>query len=170
MRFNVRDLQPGESRDITIHFPPNFASSSQAATVTGDALGTNTNLANVLDDDEGTNNGQTGANAVGRWFVIALGDINPNGNLIKRLGVSALLVQGNNRFTALRSFDAYACHAGKVAANPTCDGSIDAGWTKIVSTASDAFPSVNPRPVAPDLTLRYFDTNPQAVATHVSSS
>ena len=167
VRFNVRNLQPSETRNITIHFAPNFASSSQTATVTGDALGTNTNLANALDDDEGTNNGQTGANAVGRWFVIALGDVNPNGNLIKRLGVSAQLVPGNNRFTALRSFDAYACRAGKVAANPTCDGSIDAGWTRIVSSADDAFPSVNPRPVAPDLTLRYFDTNPQAVATHV---
>ncbi|HSB37931.1 MAG TPA: M36 family metallopeptidase [Gaiellaceae bacterium] len=167
VRFNVRNLQPGETRDITIHFAPNFASSSQTATVTGDALGTNTNIANVLDDDEATNDGQTGASAVGRWLVIALGDVNPNGNLIKRLGVSAQLVPGNNRFTALRSFDAYACRAGKVAANPTCDGSVDAGWTKIVSSAGDAFPSVNPRPVAPDLTLRYFDADPQVVATHV---
>ena len=167
VRFNVRDLQPGEVRNITIHFAPNFASSSQAATITGDALGTNTNLANVQDDDEGTNDGQTGASAQGRWFVIGLGDVNPNGNVIKRLGVSALLVPGNNRFTALRSFDAYACRAGKNAANPTCDGSIDAGWTKIVSTASDAFPSVNPRPVAPDMTLRYFDVSSNVVATHV---
>jgi extracellular elastinolytic metalloproteinase len=167
VRFNVRDLQPGEVRNITIHFAPNFASSSQTATISGDALGTNTDLANVQDDNEATNDGQTGASAVGRWFVIALGDVNPNGNLIKRLGVSAQLVLGNNRFTALRSFDAYACRAGKVAANPTCDGSIDAGWTKIVSSASDAFPSVNPRPVAPDLTLRYFDANPQALATHI---
>jgi extracellular elastinolytic metalloproteinase len=166
VRFNVRDLQPGETRDITIHFAPNFASWSQTATVTGDALGTNTNLANVRDDDEGTNNGQTGVNAVGRWFVIALGDVGPNGSNVKRLGVSAQLVPGNNRFTALRSFDAYTCRAGKVAANPTCDGSIDAGWTKVVSSASDAFPSVNPRPVAPDLSLRYFEAS-NSVATHV---
>jgi hypothetical protein len=170
VRFNVRDLQPGEVRDITIHFAPNFASSSQTATITGDALGTNTNLANVQDDNEATNDGQTGPSAVGRWFVIGLGDVNPNGNVIKRLGVSAQLNPGppaNNRFTALRSFDAYACRAGKVAANPTCDGSIDAGWTKIVSSAADAFPSVNPRPVAPDLTLRYFDVSNNQVATHV---
>ena len=170
VRFNVRDLQPGEVRNLTIHFAPNFASSAQTATVTGDALGTNTNLANAIDDDEATNNGQTGANAVGRWFVIALGDVGPNGSNVKRLGVSAQLNAGppaNNRFTALRSFDAYACRAGKVAANPTCDGSIDAGWTKIVSSAADAFPSVNPRPVAPDLTLRYFDVSNNQVATHV---
>ena len=173
VRFNVRDLQPGEVRNLTIHFAPNFASSSQTATITGDALGTNTNLANVQDDNEATNDGQTGASAVGRWFVIGLGDINPNGNAINRLGVSAQLIPAtggnpaNNRFTALRSFDAYTCRAGKVAANPTCDGSIDAGWTKIVSSAADAFPSVKPRPVAPDLTLRYFDVSNNQVATHV---
>ena len=166
VRFNVRDLQPGEVRNLTIHFAPNFASSSQTATVTGDALGTNTNLGNALDDDEATNTSQAGANAVGRWFVIALGDVGPNGSNIKRLGVSAQLNAANNRFTALRSFDAYTCRAGKNAANPTCDGSIDAGWTKVVSTASDAFPSVNPRPVAPDLSLRYFDAS-NSVATHV---
>jgi len=173
VRFNVRDLQPGETRDLTIHFAPNFASSSQAATITGDALGTNTNLANVQDDNEATNDGQTGASAVGRWFVIGLGDVNPNGNVVKRLGVSAQLIPAtggnpaNNRFTALRSFDAYACRAGKVAANPTCDGAIDAGWTRIVSSAANAFPSVNPRPVAPDLTLRYFDVSSNQVATHI---
>ena len=80
VRFNVRDLQPGETRNILIHFAPNFASSSQSATITGDALGTNTNLANVQDDNEATNDGQTGANVQGRWFVIKLGDVNPNGN------------------------------------------------------------------------------------------
>jgi len=167
VRFSVKNVQPGETRDITIHFAPNYASSSQGASVTGDALGTNTNLANVLDDNEGTNDGQTGAPAPGRWFVIALGDTGPNGSEVKTLGVSALLVPGNNRFTALRSFDAYACRAGKNAANPTCDGSIDAGWTKIITSPSDAFPSVNPRPAAPDMTLRYFDASPHPVATHI---
>ncbi len=167
VRFNASDLRPGEDRKITIHFAPNFASSSQGATIAGDALGTNTNLANVQDDNEATNDGQTGASAQGRWFVIGLGGVNPNGNVIKRLGVSALLVPGNNRFTALRSFDAFACRAGKDSANPTCDGSIDAGWTQIVSTASDAFPSVNPRPVTPDMTLRYFDVSHPEVATHI---
>jgi hypothetical protein len=167
VRFSVKNLQPGETRNLTIHFAPSFASSSQLATVTGDALGTNTNLANVLDDNEATNDSQTGANVAGRWFVIKLGDVGPNGSEVSRLGVSALLVPGNNRFTALRSFDAYTCRAGKNAANPTCDGSIDAGWTKIVASPTDAFPSVNPRPVAPDETLRYFAASPHPVATHV---
>src|SRR5213078_5366286 len=73
----------------------------------------------------------------------------------------------DNRFTALRSFEAYACTAGKTPANPTCDGSVDTGWTKIVQSTDDAFPSVNPRPVAPDLTLRYFDATAVPPATHV---
>ena len=74
--------------------------------------------------------------------------------------MSALLVPGNNRFTALRSFELYSCRSGENA-NPTCDGAIDGGRTKVVTSPSDTFPSVNPRPVAPDMTLRYFDASPQ---------
>ncbi|HKD34595.1 MAG TPA: M36 family metallopeptidase [Gaiellaceae bacterium] len=167
VRFRVKNLEPGETRNITVHFAPNFASATQGATVAGDSLGTNTALANVLDDNEATSDGQTGAPVAGRWFVIHLGGVGPNGSNIKRLGVSALLIPGNNRFTALRSFSAYVCRAGKVAANPTCDGSIDAGWTQLLSAPSDAFPSVNPRPVAPDLSLRYFDAAHPVVGTDV---
>lgn len=167
VRFRVKNLEPGETRNITIHFAPNFASATNGATVSGDSLGTNTNLANVLDDDENTNDGQTGAPVGGRWFVIQLGGVGPTGSNIKRLGVSAQLVLANNRFTALRSFDAYVCRAGRVAANPNCDGSIDAGWTQLLSAPSDAFPAVNPRPVAPDLTLRYFDAAHPAIGTHL---
>lgn len=167
VRFRVRNLLAGETRSITIHFAPNFASATNGATVTGDALGTNTNLTNLLDDDEGTNDGQTGAPVAGRWVVIRLGGVGSNGSNIKRLGVSALLVPGNNRFTALRSFTAYTCRAGKTPGNQTCDGSVDAGWTPLLTAPADAFPSVNPRPVAPDLTLRYFDVDHPATATHL---
>jgi hypothetical protein len=167
VRFRVRNLQAGETRNLTIHFAPNFASATNGATATGDALGANTSLASVLDDDEGTIDGQTGAPVNGRWIVIRLGGVGPNGSNIKRLGVSAQLVPNINRFTALRSFDAYVCRAERVAANPTCDGSIDAGWTQLLAAPADAFPSVNPRPVAPDLTLRYFDADHNVVGTHV---
>ena len=167
VRFRVKNLQPGETRNITIHFAPNFASATRGASVVGDALGANLNLANVLDDDEATNDTQSGPNVRGRWFVIRLGGAGPNGSNVKRLGVSALLVPGNNRFTALRSFDAYVCRAGTVVANPTCDGSIDTGWTQLLSAPPDAFPSVNPRPVTPDMTLRYFEAAHSIVGTHV---
>ena len=73
---------------------------------------------------------------------------------------------GNNRFTALRSFDLYSCAAGN-AANPTCDGAVAGGWTRILHSPGNAFPSVNPRPVTPDETLRYFNANGGPPATHV---
>jgi hypothetical protein len=167
VRFRVKNLQAGETRNITIHFAPNFASATIGATVAGDTLGTTTNPTAVSDDDEGTNDGQTGAPVAGRWIVIRLGGVGPNGSAVKRLGVSAQLVPGNNRFTALRSFTAYACRAGKTPGNQTCDGSIATGWTPLVTSPADAFPSINPRPVAPDLTLRYFDVDHSAIATHV---
>ena len=167
VRFRVRSLQAGETRNITIHFAPNFASATNGATVTGDTLGTNTNLVNVTDDDEGTIDGQTGAPVAGRWIVIRLGGVGPNGSNVKRLGVSAQLVPNTNRFTALRSFTAYVCRAGKTPGNQTCDGSVATGWTPLVSAPADAFPSVNPRPAAPDLTLRYFDADHPGLATHL---
>ena len=84
-----------------------------------------------LDDDEGTNDSQTGANVQGRWFVIKLGDVGPNGSAIKRLGgVGPACALGNNRFTALRSLTIPGWPVGKNAGNPTCDGSIHAGWTR----------------------------------------
>ena len=84
----------------------------------------------------------------------------------KRVKVSTLLVPGQNRFTALRSFELYACSAGTDAANPTCDGANAAGWKRILQSGSDAFPSVNPRPVAPDMTLRGWNVS-ATTATHV---
>jgi hypothetical protein len=164
VRFSVKDVKPGQTRDITVHFAPNLASSAQGATIVGDALGTNTNLGNLIDDDEATNDGQTGAPVGGRWVVVALATDKPT--IVDTVAVSSLLVPGNNRFTALRSFDVYSCQAGKPA-NPTCDGSISAGWTRIVHSPDNAFLSVNPRPVTPDETLRYFDAKGGPPATHV---
>jgi hypothetical protein len=78
---------------------------------------------------------------------------------------SAMLLPGQNRFTALRRFELYACTAGN-AANPTCDGSVDAGWRRFLRSHRDAFPAPNPRPSAPDLTMRTFPI-PTRSATHV---
>jgi extracellular elastinolytic metalloproteinase len=80
--------------------------------------------------------------------------------------VSAMLVPGQNRFTALRQFELQVCTAGG-ADNPACDGSVEAGWTSITVSHPDAFPAVNPRPVAPELQLRAFDLSDMATATHV---
>jgi len=64
----------------------------------------------------------------------------------------------------LRSFTLYACSAGRDPENPTCDGAIAAGWSEFLG-ATDAFPAVNPRPVAPDMILRSWFAPAQA--THV---
>ena len=80
--------------------------------------------------------------------------------------VSAMLTPANNRFTALRSFSLYACTAGKDPANPTCSGAIAAGWKSLHVSADDAFPSVNPRPMVPNMTLRGWQL-PPTTATHV---
>jgi hypothetical protein len=78
---------------------------------------------------------------------------------------SAMLLPGQNRFTALRQFELYACTAGN-SANPTCDGSTDAGWQRFLRSHRDAFPAPNPRPSAPDLAMRTFEI-PNRSATHV---
>jgi hypothetical protein len=57
-----------------------------------------------------------------------------------RVKVSAALQPGQNRFTAMRAFELYACTEGKTAANPTCDGSNAAGFTRIFGSPANAFP------------------------------
>jgi extracellular elastinolytic metalloproteinase len=158
VRFAVKKLEAGESRDITIRFPTNFASTARGATASGDGTG----HANLIDDNEGTNWGATGAPVEGRQVVVALPG--SGRSKVKRVSVSTLLVPGQNRFTALRSFTLYACSAGRDPANPTCDGAIAAGWSEFLG-ATDAFPAVNPRPVAPDMILRSWVAPAQA--THV---
>jgi extracellular elastinolytic metalloproteinase len=74
--------------------------------------------------------------------------------------VSALLNPPQNRFSALRSFEILACDAGS---DGVCS---DADFALVFSSAADAFPSIAPRPRAPDLIMRSFDV-PPTPATHV---
>jgi extracellular elastinolytic metalloproteinase len=173
VRFRLKRLEAGETRNITIHFPTNYASASQGATITTDAPATGTNVTpgNLIDDNEGTSNTQSCTPTAtclvpvnGRWVVIKLGDIPATGVGIKRLGVSAMF---SSRFVGLRSFDAYVCRAGKVAANPDCDGSIADGWRLLLSAPADSFPGANPRPGTQDESLRYFQAATEIVGTHV---
>jgi hypothetical protein len=161
VRFRIDDLRPGEHRTVTIEFPTNYASGAQGGTATGDG----TNLQNLLDDTEGTTWDSTGTTSVrGRQVVIHLGGT--GADTFRAVSVSAMLVPGQNRFTALRKFELYACTAGKSDANPTCDGTIAAGWSTVLVSQSNAFPSVNPRPVGPDMQLRTWDVK-KTTATHV---
>jgi hypothetical protein len=156
----VKALKGGESRPIVIKFPTNYASTSQGATAAGDG----TLHQNLIDDNEATNWGSTGAPVEGRQVVVKLGGT--EAVTFSEINVSGMIGPGQNRFTALRSFEVYACTAGADTENPTCAGSTDAGWRRILKSQDDAFPSVNPRPVAPDLILRNWNV-PTTTATHV---
>jgi hypothetical protein len=160
VRFRIDDLRPGETRNVTIEFGTNYASASQGATATGDG----TNQQNLLDDSESTNWGLTGADVQGRQVTIKLGGTSPVA--FDTVNVSAMLVPGQNRFTALRQFELDACTAGASSGNPTCDGTVASGWTRILVSEDDAFPAANPRPVAPDLVLRTWSVH-RTTATHV---
>ena len=174
VRFKVDALKPGEVRHVTIRFPTNWASQSQGAAASGDGQFQD----DLIDDTENTNWGETGAPVQGQQVVVKLGGGGPV--TFSSVNVSAMITgfatqprgpggptqPAENRFTALRSFDLYACTADADSANPTCDGSNDAGWKRILRSQDDAFPGVNPRPVAPDLILRNWSVA-TTTATHV---
>lgn len=155
VRFRVSGLKAGETRNVTIRFPTNWASTSKGAVATGDGV----DHANLIDDTEGTNWGSTGAPVQGRQVLVDLGA----SRTFDRAKVSAMLVPGQNRFVALRAFELLACTA--TPATP-CDPASDAGWESILESEQDAFPADNPRPVAPHLILRTFEV-PTTTATHV---
>jgi len=156
-RFWVRQLQPGENRTITIRFAENWSATANGAIATGDGA----DLGNLLDETEATVWSSTTGPVAGDQVTVNLGGLRD----FRLAKVSALLVPGNSRFSALRQFELYACTAGG-GANPTCDGTMAAGWTKIHTSPDDAFPGSPPRPVAPDLHMRTFQL-PRTQATHV---
>jgi hypothetical protein len=158
VRFHVRELDPGESRTVTIRFAENWASSANGAVATGDGV----NHANLIDETETTNWQDTTAPVEGRQVTVQLA----GPRQIRLARVSAYLTPGQNRFSALRAFELYACTAGGDADNPTCDPALEGGWKRILKSRADAFPAKPPRPVAPDLLLRTFEI-PTTTATHV---
>ena len=159
VRFRLDDLKPGETRTVKVEFATNVAASAQGATASGDG----TNHGNLIDGTEGTNWTSTGTTSVeGRQVVIALGAAKS----FRVANVSAMLVPGQNRFTALRAFELLACNAGKDRSNLSCDPAIKRGWDRVMSSGPNSFPSVNPRPIAPDLIMRTWEVK-NTTATHV---
>jgi extracellular elastinolytic metalloproteinase len=156
-RFSVDKLAPGENRTITIRFPENWASSANGAVASGDGE----NHGNLIDETETTNWQDLSAPVEGRQVTVQF----DGERQFRAAKVSAYLTPGQNRFSALRSFELYACTAG-AATNPTCDQAVAAGWQRILRSRNDAFPAEPPRPVAPDLLLRTFNV-PTSTATHV---
>jgi hypothetical protein len=164
VRFRLTELKPGETRNVTIRFPRNVASRHQGAVATGDGE----RHQDLIDDTEATNWESADAPAQGRQVLIQLA-----GPQTFRLAkVSAALrparqdERSQNRFTALRAFELFACTAGADSRNPGCDPAVTEGWKRILKSQADAFPGDNPRPVQPILVLRTFEV-PTTTATHV---
>jgi extracellular elastinolytic metalloproteinase len=155
VRFRLDGLEAGETYNVTIRFPVNIASSSRGAKASGDGSRHNA----LIDDTEGTNWESTGAPVEGRQVVIRL----PGLRTFDLVKVSAMLLPGQNRFTALRSFELYAC---TVASGAPCDPTATDRWTLVHQSDPDAFPADNPRPVSPHLLLRTFPVE-TTTATHV---
>jgi extracellular elastinolytic metalloproteinase len=171
-RFN-KTVYRGETSTFRVRFAQNVASANAGAVATGDTNGADAaaqaaTLRNLIDDTE-TTQWETPGNATGTLSVdgkkvtIDLAGTEPHN--IHDVQVSAMLrnlapAAGQSRFTALRQFEVWACRSDKA------DCSADAGFTKVYTSAADAFPGNSPRPVSPHLILRSFDI-PNTKATHL---
>jgi hypothetical protein len=188
VRFR-KTFKAGSNHTITLRFAPNFASTSQGATATGDVTPVVSAsgpvlqdgprvLKNLIDDTE-ISDWQTAAtqgadgsyNVDGKQVTIDLAGSRPQ--TIRRVQVSALLGPvfdpnaqprpadlAQNRFTALRQFEIWTCN------DQVADCSSDDSYQRAYASASDAFPADVPRPVAPMLQLRNFTFSPVR-ATHL---
>jgi len=156
-------VSAGQQLNVPVTMPTNLASGTAGATATGDGV----NIARLIDDDEATNWVSTGAPVAGKGVVVDLAGAR---HRVTRVQVSAMLrpqittdsdADVQNRFTALRQFRVLACDAlGPVDCTDAAD------YAPVFTSAADAFPSVAPRPRAPELILRSFDI-PDTNATHL---
>ncbi len=146
----------------TVVMPTNWASATGGATASGDGTG----QAAAIDETENTNWSVDGRAADGTLSGIAGKQVTvdlagTDARNITDVAVSANIVSGQSRFAALRSFELWACNA---AAGADC--TTDAGYTKVYTSAPDAFPGDAPRPNDPQLILRDFKV-PKFKATHL---
>jgi extracellular elastinolytic metalloproteinase len=150
----TRTFTAGQVVTVTVPMRTNWASSNKGAAAFGDGI----RLGDLIDDTERTNWQADGGPVQGRSVVV---DLAGGVRTLRRVQVSAMLIPGQNRFTALRQFQIWTCNAAVV----NCNGPED--YTLQLTSPADAFPGDAPRPVSPALLLRSF-TLPSAVsATHV---
>jgi extracellular elastinolytic metalloproteinase len=134
-------------------------------------------LERLIDDTEATNWQAAATESGGLWVVagkqVTVNLAGGNPEPIERVQVSAALGpvfdplarpnpgdQSQNRFTALRSFEIWACNADRRACGPNGD------YERVYTSPADAFPADAPRPVQPALIMREFDI-PRTRATHL---
>ena len=165
VRFSV-NLEAGQNRTVTVNFRTNWASSEKGAAASGD--GEEDTLPNLIDDTEATQWERieaTSPNVNGSQVTVDLAGDTPR--TIRTVQVSAHLFsttdEPQSRFTALRQFEVQACTAST--ANANCTG--PDSFSSVYTSPDNAFPGLNPRPVAPELILRQFQLNSAVTATHL---
>lgn len=160
----TKNIGAGQRGVFPVQMFRNLASASSGASATGDGV----NLNRIVDDTETTDWASIGSPVQGKQVTVDLAGARPE--LVSRVQVSAMLrpaitgdpdAGGQNRFTALRQFQVLSCNA---AAGADC--SQDSAYQLVYTSPSDAFPSVRPRPRAPELTTRDFRIHP-TLATHL---
>ncbi|HJV04848.1 MAG TPA: M36 family metallopeptidase, partial [Actinomycetota bacterium] len=165
-------FRAGQVRDMPVYLRRNLASSANGATVSGDGV----NHEMLIDDTEATNWAFLGVDpaaeneAIGTEVTVRL-DPSAPAHELRRIQVSAQLRPrihtdpadpgSQSRFSALRQFEIWVCTA-----SATVDCTQDSQFRRIFTSPADAFPSVAPRPRAPDLTTRSFAV-PRTTASHV---
>ncbi|MBY5161679.1 M36 family metallopeptidase [Nitriliruptoria bacterium AS10] len=163
VRVGPLTVTAGQQRDLPVRMRINLASATSGATATGDGI----NLARLIDDDEATNWASRNEVVAGRQVTV---DLAGGIQQVRRVQVSAMLRPGingdpdnggQNRFSALRQFRVLSCLA-----QGSVDCSEDGQFTEVFTSPTDAFPSTQPRPRAPDLIVRSFDI-PRTRATHL---
>ena len=156
-------VEAGQTRNLRVPMRLNLVSAVNGAVITGDGI----NLNRINDDDEATNWASLGAPVAGRGVTV---DLFGGAQLVRRVQVSAQLrpqittdpdSAGQSRFSAVRQFRILACNARGLV---TCANAAD--FSVIYLSPADAFPSIAPRPRAPELTIRSFDV-PDTRATHL---
>ena len=157
VRFRLTELKPGETRVVNIYMPTNWASRHKGAVAAGDGVRHN----DLIDDTEATNWEFSGTPIEGRQVLI---DLAGGEHRVNQVKVGTLLLPGQNRFTALREFEVYAC--GESPRGDVVVGGVTYACQRVVNSQWDAFPSTPPRPVAPDMILRTWESG-NGNATHV---
>ncbi|MGN9841157.1 M36 family metallopeptidase [Nonomuraea sp. H19] len=151
---------PGVTLPLPLALPRNHASAASGAAATGDGV----NHAKLVDETEATNWASLTGAPAGKSVVVDLAGDEPV--KIRRVQVSAMLRPnvndpadpgGQNRFSALRSFEVLACSQG--CADP-------ANYTKIYTSPADAFKSGPPRPRGADMIFKSFGVQATS-ATHL---
>ncbi len=146
---------PATSSTSTWSSRGNVASSASGATATGDGQPGSTPL---IDDDEATNWASLGSPVAGKQVTVDLAAVVRRSN---RVQVSALLRPPIGPADPTRHRRAGSPRCGSSASSPASIGPVDctdaADFRSVFTSTADAFPSVAPRPRAPELAIKSFD-------------